>query len=334
MRLAIAAVLALPLLPALPGDAPAQVQAPGEVLRFAPPEGVPLRYRIEARRDWRGGDTPAIAGTTRYEVELRFGPAATDGGRRMTWRLLELVQEGAGPAGATGTPGAPDIAGAVAQELKAQPVEVELYASGAVRGLANWPEVAAAFDRAAARLAALVPPPPEGTRRPRDAEDASVPGPAGALDRLGAAAASELLLRDLAPLLGWGGLPVGGAGLSDFARLRVDGLGAGAIARRERSLVRLPDGQVEARLALAPAEGALADTVRSAGRAAPARSPRRESERPAEELRRLEQAEIAETARARLDPATGLPAEGVIERRTRAPGLFEQTETVTVARLS
>ncbi len=331
MRLLFAAALALTTAPAAPAAAR---DAPGAAtLAFAPPADAPVRYRIEARREWRGGDAPPMAGNTRYEVELRFGPPARDGSRRMTWQLLSLAQEGAGPA-APG-PGTPDIAGAVAEELRAQPVEVELFASGAPRGLANWPQVAAAFDRAAARLAALLPPPPEAmpaAARRRPAE-APVPGPASALDRLGAAAAGELLLRDLAPLLGWGGLAIGGPAVSDFARLRVDGLGGGPIARRERTLVRLPDGTIEGRLSLVPAEGALADTVRAATRAAPARAPRAGSERPPAELEQLARAELAERALARLDAASGLPLEGRIERVTRAPGLFDQTETVEVTRL-
>jgi hypothetical protein len=133
-------------------------------------------------------------------------------------------------------------------------------------------------------------------------------------------------------MFGWGGLVVSGAPIEDFGRLRIAGLGAEAIARRERSLALQPDGRIEARVTLRPADRSLPDTVRAASRAAPGGGPRTDGARDSTELRRLADADIVESAVVRIDPATGVPIDMRIERATRAPGLFEQREDVSVRR--
>jgi hypothetical protein len=64
MRLLLPGLVALALCAAPPVAALAQ-PAPATALAFAPPAGTELRYRVEARRSWRGGDAPALEGATR-----------------------------------------------------------------------------------------------------------------------------------------------------------------------------------------------------------------------------------------------------------------------------
>lgn len=344
MRMQLAPLLVTSLCVGLAAAPPVAAQSSAPVARFAPPADQPLRYRVEAQRDWRGEDVPPLRGSTRYDVELRLGPPGADGSRRMTWQLLDLVQQGSGPAAGGGAPGVPDIAEAVAAQLRRLPVLVDLFASGAIRGIANWREVAAAFDRAARSLAGSAPASEAMTGAPGAVPRDAAPGPEGearagpealaaALGALGEAEATDLLLRDLSPLFGWGGLAADGRMVADLGRLRIAGLGAEAIARRERSLVQRPDGSLEGRLSLRPAGQSLAETVRAASEAAPRRQPQPARRGWSAELRRLAEADMAETALVRLDPASGLPLDARIERTTRADGLFEQREEVTIRRL-
>lgn len=306
---------------------PRAAAAPAQtlVVPFDPPLDTPIRLVIDRTRDFASATAAPQRVTAGSEEEIVFTRKTAEG-YTLKWRSLSAR---------AATPEATQIVSVMSAGLRRTPVEVRLDRSGKPIAISNWPSVQAELRSISAELKQGID--ARVARLPaeqRDRASATLSGAADSLASFTSEQALAQLLREVTPLIGWGGTRLSsGQAASAPTTVRAEIIQLDLPATRATRLVRTTPGRaVDLSVVTRPAAGAINAAVDAQiARALPS-VPEADKARARTQLESFKRLSVEERTSLTLDLPGGVPRAARITRVTTVPGVGTQTDTSVVTR--